>query len=106
MTINYPASLDDDTTIPFVTDTIGHINTTNALRDAIFAIEAELGVNPAGTAGSVESRLSVSFELDGTLKASTITSLGLVTLPITNAHISPTAQIAESKLDLDYSTTD
>ena len=42
---------------------------------------------------------------DGTPNVSVITSLGLVTLPIHNDQIAEKAGIPESKLKLDYPTT-
>lgn len=105
---DFPNSLDDDITLPRVDDNITEIGAEaiNALRDAVFNIEAELGLGASGTAGSVFARLAVSIEPDGTIKSSALTSLGLVTLPITNSQISASAQIEESKLDLDHSTAD
>lgn len=104
---NYPNSIDDDSTIPAVSDDITEIGeeAINALRDAVFAIETEVGLSGSGSSGSIADRLGVSINPDGTIKSSALTSLGLVTLPITNTQISNSAQIAESKLDLDYSTS-
>jgi hypothetical protein len=105
---NFPNSLDDDITLPVVTDNITEIGgeAINALRDATFAIEQELGIGGSGTSGSISSRISVSLNPDGTIKSAALTDLGLVTLPITNSEISSTAGILESKLHLDYSTLD
>jgi hypothetical protein len=105
---NFPNSLDDDVTLPVVTDNITEIGgeAINSLRDATFAIEQELGIGGSGTSGSVASRISVSLNPDGTIKSAALTDLGLVTLPITNSQISSTAGILESKLSLDYPTLD
>jgi hypothetical protein len=105
---NFPTSFDDDTTLPAVNDNITEIGgeATNALRDAVFAIEQNIGLGAAGTTTSVAARLDVSLFPDGQIKASAITSLGLVTLPITDNQISATAQITESKLKLDHRTQD
>lgn len=76
----------------------------NALRSAMFAVEQTLGVNVNGSAASLASFLSVSFNLDGTLKPAALVAAGLIYLPIVDSEISPTAAIQESKLALTYST--
>jgi hypothetical protein len=103
---NFPNSIDDDSTLPPINDNLTEMGgeSINALRDAVFNIETELGLNPSGTTDSVSTRLAVSFFPDGTIKPSAITSLGLVTLPITQNQIANNANIPESKLLLDYST--
>jgi hypothetical protein len=105
---NFPTSLDDDTTLPFVNDNITEIggDAINAVRDAVLAIEQNIGIGAAGTTSSLAARLSVMLNPDGTPKASVITSLGLVTLPITQDQIAVFAQIPESKLHLDHRTQD
>lgn len=104
----FPSDFDDDTTLPFVNDNVTEIGgeAINALRDAVFSLEQNIGLGAAGTTPSISARLGVAFNPDGTLKPSAITSLGLVTLPITDNQISATAQIAESKLRLDHRTQD
>lgn len=104
----FPTDFDDDTTLPFVNDNITEIGgeATNALRDAVFAIEQNIGLGAAGTTPSIATRLGISLFPDGQIKPSAIASLGLVTLPITDNQISATAQIAESKLRLDHRTQD
>lgn len=103
---NYPTSYDDDASLPPVNDNLTEIggDVINAARDAIFQLEIELGLGASGSTGSVAARLGVALNNDGTLKASALTGLGLVTLPITNSQVSSTAAILESKLKLDYST--
>lgn len=110
---NFPNSLDDDLTLPRVDDNITEIGgeAINALRDAVFNIEQEIGAtadgySAKGTCNSIAARLFVSIDNDGTIKSSAIASLGLITLPIDNSQISSTAGIEESKLSLDYSTSD
>src|ERR1035437_9344034 len=98
---------------PRVDDNIAEDSGTafNAARDSIFNIETEIGAGSSsltkasGTAGSIALRLSASLNPDGTIKASALTGLGLITLPITDGEISPTAQIQESKLNLAFTTT-
>lgn len=105
---NFPSDYDDDVTLPFVNDNIVEIGevAVNALRDAIFSIEQEIGIGASGSSGSIAQRMAVIINPDGTLKPSAIASLGLVTLPITNSHIDSNAQILESKLMLDHRTAD
>jgi hypothetical protein len=105
---NFPNNFDDDTTLPFVNDNITEIGgaAIDALRDAVFAIEQNIGLGAAGTAGSLAARLGISINPDGTIKSSALTSLGLVTLPITQDQIASYAQIPESKLHLDHRTQD
>ena len=103
---NFPTSLDDDLSLPRIDNNITTIggDAINAIRSAIFAIEGILGINVAGSAASLASFLSVSFNADGTMKASALAAAGLIYLPIVDSEISPTAAIQESKLALTYST--
>lgn len=102
----YPDSIDDDVVLPRVDDNITEIGgeAVNGCRSAIFNIEDALGINPQGTATDVATRLAESLNPDGSIKASALSSVGLVTLPIDNAQVGNNAGIEESKLDLDYST--
>lgn len=104
----YPSLIDNDESLPRVSDSITETGAEaiNAARDAILAIEEELGVNPAGSAGSVSDRLNVSLNADGTLKTSALTAVALASLPITNSQVASNAGIEESKLSLNHSTTD
>lgn len=104
----YPFALDSDSEIIRVDDNLTEIGglAINQLRDAMFAIQAELGINPAGSAGSVANRLDVSFNADGTIKASALTSVGLASLPIVDSQVADNAGIKEIKLTLDHSTAD
>lgn len=105
---NFPSQLDDDVTLPPVNDNIVDVGAeaVNAVRDALFAIEMEIGLGASGSAGSIAARLGVSLDPAGNIKPSAIAAMGLVTLPIFNYHIADTAQILESKLKLDYRTQD
>jgi hypothetical protein len=105
---NFPNSFDDDTTLPVVNDNITQTGgeAINALRDFAFNVEQYLGLGANGTTPSLAARLGVSINPDGTLKASMIATLGLVTLPITQDQIATNAGIPESKLMLDYRTGD
>ena len=55
----YPTALDDATSIPEAVDLVTPVNAeaVNRLRDAILAIEAELGADPSSTYGTVKARL-------------------------------------------------
>lgn len=106
MSSNYPDSLDTDAQIPRIDDNITEIGgeAINSLRDAVFAIEKALGIDPQGNSTDLVSRLSTSIDNAGNLKASALSAAGLVTLPIYNNQIAANAGIEESKLDLNYST--
>lgn len=105
---NFPSDYDDDTTLPIVNDDITEIGgeAINALRDAVFNIEQNVGLTANGSTSSIADRLGISLNPDGTIKPSAIASLGLVSLPITEDQISNTANIPESKLRLDHRTQD
>ena len=55
----YPAQLDDSITVPPSHDNVTPVKAevVNRLRDAILAIESELGIDPSGTYGTVRARL-------------------------------------------------
>ena len=103
----YPSELDSDVELPRVDDNISEIggDAINGLRSAVFNIEETLGINPQGTLSDVDTRISVSMNEDGTLKASALSAIGLITLPITDSMISATAAIEETKLALNYTTS-
>jgi len=103
---NFPTNIDDDTTLYPVFDNITEIGGTaiNQLRSAIFAIENNIGLVANGSTASIASRLNVSINADGSLKASALTAAGLVSLPIFDFQISANAQIQESKIKLNYTT--
>lgn len=104
----YPGNIDDDSTIQRVDDNITEIGelVINQIRAAIFALETTLGINPQGSLSSLADRIDVSINPNGTIKASALTAVGLVTLPIINADVAFNAAIEESKLDLAHTTTD
>lgn len=103
---NFPNNFDDDTTLPYINDNIQDAGgeAINALREAMFNVQDNIGLTAAGNTGSISNRLDSFLFPDGSIKPSAIASLGLVTLPITNAHISDSAQIPEYKLKLDHKT--
>lgn len=104
----YPSAIDSDATLPRVDDNITEIGgeAINALRDAIFAIEKELGLNISSPGGTLSDRLNASLDGSGAIKPSALIAAGLIALPITNNQISPSAGIDESKLNLVHTTTD
>lgn len=55
----YPNSLDDSTSLPPSLDLITPVKAevVNRLRDAILAIEVELGINPSSVFGTVDARM-------------------------------------------------
>jgi hypothetical protein len=60
MTSRYPAQIDDNTTLPTLSDnsTLVRASVLNELRAAIIAIESVLGVNPASVYGTIRERLN------------------------------------------------
>jgi len=106
MSINYPADFDTDAQIPRIDDNISEIggDVINAIRELLFAMEKELGLELSGSAADLAARLGVSIDDAGNIKASALAAAGLVSLPIYNGQIASTAGIEESKLDLDYGT--
>src|SRR5215475_6203150 len=95
----YPSALDSDSTIQRVDNNLSEIGTEviNQIRDALFAIETALGINPQGSASNVSTRLNAFSNPDGTVKASALTAVGLVTLPITDIQVANNAAIKEIK---------
>lgn len=55
----YPNSIDDSTTLPLSSDNVTPVKAevVNRLRSSILSIEAELGINPSGSFGTVRDRL-------------------------------------------------
>lgn len=105
---NYPGKIDTDATIPSVFDNITEIggDAINGLKSAVIAIERSVGINPQGSTSSLAIRINNAIDESGNIKATALQAHGLVTLPITNSQISDNAQIAESKLNLDFSTAE
>ena len=104
----YPFALDSDQTIVRIDDNITELGgeAINQLRDAVFAIEAELGLGLAGSMGTLANRLNVSLNANGTIKALALAAAGLVTLPIVDNQVASNAGIKENKLRLDHTTAD
>lgn len=104
----YPTEIDSDKELPSALDgaTENASESINALKDAVLSVEKTIGTAPQGTMPNLNERINVSLNANGTLKSSAVIAAGLVSLPITNAQVSVSAAIAESKLDLDHSTQD
>ena len=103
----YPDGLDTDLEIPRVDSNVTEISgdSINAIRDAIFNVEQSLGISPQGNKTSLSERINVSIDSNGNLKSSALEFAGLISLPITNSQISPSAGISESKLNLSFTTS-
>lgn len=69
MVTRYPTDLDDLTNYPDIIDGITNFkaSTFNNLKEALFAIEAELGVKPSGVYSTVRQRLDMLEDMLNTL---------------------------------------
>ena len=103
---NFPSKLDTNAELVPVSNNITEIGAEaiNAIREAIFAIQGNIGINAQGSTANIAARLAQVLNADGTFKSSALVAAGLIALPITDAMIGSTAAIKESKLDLDVST--
>lgn len=84
---NYPAQIDNNITLPLVTDLISPVtgDTVNRLRNAIVATETELGIKPSGTFTTVRARLD---DMDARITGIQINNLGGdLSGPLTNATV-------------------
>ncbi len=99
MTTKFPSSIDNSTTLPTVTDNNTPVQGKifNRLRDAVLAIETELGTKPSSSYGTVKSRLdtlennlnnTIGVQLNKDLGGSTIEPLviGIQGNPISNVE--------------------
>lgn len=55
----YPSDIDGNSQLPLVVDSVSPIRAqdVNNVRNAVVAVETELGINPSGTYGTVKDRL-------------------------------------------------
>ena len=85
----YPNELDDSTTLPPAIDLVTPIKAeaVNRLRDAIIAIEQELGVDPSAAFGTVKARLDALATALTVLETSTGSDTSAV-IALINSHIS------------------
>jgi len=103
---NFPIQIDNDFTLPPVNNNITEVGSEaiNSLREAVIAIEEEIGASTTPTLGSKGScsslaeRLNVSLNPDGTIKASILLLSNV--FPIYDDNIAEDAAIKESKIDL------
>jgi len=104
---NYPTAFDTDLELPRVSNNITEIGgeAINALRESVIAIETALGLSIQGNLASLVTRVNVSIDANGLIKQSALEARGLATLPINDSHVSATAAIEETKIDLDYTTS-
>lgn len=102
----FPNDLDSDLEIPRVDQDVSEISgdVINSLRDAVFAIQQTIGVNPQGNKSSLTARINVSIDADGLIKREALEEHGLLSLPVIDRHIGTSAAIKETKLALDYGT--
>lgn len=72
MSTKYPIKIDTSTELPIIVDLKTGIDAVvvNRLREAIIAIETELGTNPSGDQSSVKDRFNLVFQLINELKNS------------------------------------
>jgi hypothetical protein len=101
---NFPNNIDDNSTLPIVDNNImeNGAEAISSLRDAVLAIENNIGTNP-GTR-TIEQRLSVIVDDNGNIVVTSIPTV-VANNSITNAQVASNAAIAETKLNLQYSTS-
>lgn len=106
MASRYPKGFDTDVEIPRIDNNVTEIggDAINGLRDAVFTLEKILGLNVQGSATDLVTRLNKTLDANGNLKATAISTLWSGS-PIMNSHIANNAGIKETKLTLDYGTT-
>lgn len=94
---NYPNQIDTTNELPRSTDLVSPVKAevVNRLRDAILAIESELGVDPSGTYGTVRDRLN-SLESGGTG--------GFVEIQYNNSTVLPNVNVLNFIGDVDVSS--
>lgn len=76
----YPQGIDTSTELPKATDLVTPVNgeTVNRLREAILAIENELGIQPSGTNSTVRARLDYLDSRIGTTDGGTDGRVSLI----------------------------
>src|SRR5271157_2793626 len=102
----YPNSIDTDKELPLIQNGATEIaaSTVNGVRDATLALEQALGVCPQGNLADLTTRINISIDANGNIKAGALTAAGLVSLPIYDFQVASNANILETKLALIYST--
>jgi hypothetical protein len=104
---DYPNKIDGSVSLPVVRNNIieAGADSINKIREAVISIERALGIEPNGSKSSLDERLSVSIDQDGSIKQSALASLNILNGPILDSDVAQNAKIKESKLDLEYSTS-
>ncbi|RMD64982.1 hypothetical protein D6833_03605 [Candidatus Parcubacteria bacterium] len=104
MATNYPAGLDSFTTKTDGVDEVVAADVNN-LQDAVAAIEAELGTDPAGSVTDVKTRLAVALNDDGTLKTPAVFADSATDAPMrVTARSSPPSNPSANDIYLDDGT--
>src|SRR5687768_11448349 len=68
MTTIYPTGIDGNSQLPLLIDGVSPIRAddVNNIRDAVIAVETELGIDPSSTFGTVKDRLdSLADDVEG-----------------------------------------
>lgn len=104
---NYPNKIDSSVELPLVRNNITEASSDiiNKIRSAVINIERALGIDPQGAKRSLSERVSVSMDSSGNIKQSALANLNILTGQIHNSEVASNANIVESKLDLDFSTS-
>ena len=105
---NFPTELDDDVTLPRADDNVTEIrgDIINALRHAIFNIQKEIGIGASGSSESLAKRINASLDPNGNINPSVVQLIINSIGGISDKDVAPNANISESKLNLDYPTSD
>jgi hypothetical protein len=102
----FPEKIDSSIELPIVRNNVIEVGSDaiNKIRAAVINIERAIGINPNGQLSSLSDRLSNCIDDLGNIKPSAINNLNLISGPVKDSDISNSANISESKLDLDFST--
>jgi len=86
MSTVYPNAIDGNTQLPLIVDNVNALqaNDVNRIRNAVIAVEAELGINPSSTSGTVKDRMDV---LEGLVEGLTGVSVVDITVDFISGMI-------------------
>lgn len=95
----FPNQIDGYASLPLVVDFISAVRAAdvNRIRDAVVAIETELGINPSGTFGTVVDRLN---SLDTNNQKNIVTVTENYSVLLTDNKILVDATLAEVRITL------
>lgn len=100
---NYPNDIDDETSIPLVDNsTTISADAINRLRNAIIAVEAELGINPSGTHGTVSDRINA---LENTLSVGSVAASTISIIDADGYYVSPNVEGAVQEIGAALATS-